>query len=114
MSYLQFDKEGTGGGFEGCMIQLFRYGGVLPGLHGNKRLRPGVAFNHIRFYDILQIQLVRVLRRILQHCVQTSRIRHDLACRQLGPRGSPCFGDRQSQSARLDRRAIYANGLYVE
>jgi hypothetical protein len=51
VSYLQFNKEGTGRGFEGCMIQLFRYGNVLPRLHSNNRWRSGVAFNHIRFYD---------------------------------------------------------------
>jgi hypothetical protein len=40
-----------GRGFEGCMIQLFRYGNVLPRLYGNNRWRSRVAFNHIRFYD---------------------------------------------------------------
>jgi hypothetical protein len=51
VSYLQYDKEGTGRGFEGCMIQLFRYENVLPRLHSNNRWRSGVAFDHIRFYD---------------------------------------------------------------
>jgi hypothetical protein len=51
VSYLQFDKEGTRRGFKERMIQLFRYGNVLPRLHSNNRWRSGVAFNHIRFYD---------------------------------------------------------------
>jgi hypothetical protein len=51
VSYLQFDKEGTGRGFEGCMIQLFSVWKCLPRLHSNNRWRSGVAFNHIRFYD---------------------------------------------------------------
>ena len=51
MSYLQFNKEGLGWSFEGCMIQLLRYGIALPRLHSNNRWRSGVAFNHIRFYD---------------------------------------------------------------
>ena len=51
MSYLQFDKEGTEARFRGMYDTAFRYGNVLPRLHGNNRWRSGVAFNHIRFYD---------------------------------------------------------------
>jgi len=51
VSHFQFNKEGTGRDLEECMIQLFRYGNVLPRLHSNNRWRSGVAFNHIRFYD---------------------------------------------------------------
>jgi hypothetical protein len=51
--YLQFNTDGTGRGFEGCMIQLFLYENVLPRLHSNNRWGAGVAFNHIRFYDSL-------------------------------------------------------------
>jgi len=72
VSYLQFNKEGTGRGFKGCMIQLFRYRDVLSRLHSNNRWRSAVAFNHIRCYDDLQIQLIPVFRSLLQHCVQTS------------------------------------------
>jgi hypothetical protein len=55
VAYLQFDKGGTGRSFEGCMIQLFRYGNVLPRLHSDNRWGARVAFNHIRFDDGLQI-----------------------------------------------------------
>jgi len=41
---MQSNKEGTERGFEGCMIQPFRYENVLPRLHSNNRWRSGVAY----------------------------------------------------------------------
>jgi len=95
VSYLQFNKEGTGHGFEGCMIQLFRYRNVLPRLHNNNCWRSGLAFNHIRFYDGLWIQLAPVLRSLPQHCIQVRLIGDDLAC---------CFGSFPQNAGQYDDR----------
>jgi hypothetical protein len=83
---------GAGRRFEGQMIQLFRYRNVLPWFHSNNnRWRCEVAFNHSR--------------SLLPHCVQISRIRHDLACRLSSFAQNAC-----QENHRLSRYLVMNSG----
>jgi len=81
------------------MIQDFQQEEDLPRIHGNYFRRAGMAFDDIRFYYSFEIQLVPVLRGLLQHLIQLSRIRDDLAC---------CFGS-FPQNASQDNDRLTGN-----
>ena len=51
-----------------------------PGLNGDNNGWAGMTFNDVRFNYGFKVQLVPVLRCLLQHCIQERLIGNDLAC----------------------------------
>src|ERR1700747_2903570 len=58
----------------------FRARNDSPRLDSDDRWRAGMAFHHFCLYYSFQIELVPVLRSLLQHCIQVRRVGDALPC----------------------------------